>query len=206
MARINSYGKITVPDDNDVFIIDSSVGAAGTRCITWGAIKQLVALSGHTHPGSDITSKVGGAIRAEQDGSGNVLTATYFSVAVVDGRRIRLKKPNGGYVDLITQDTTYDIATSSTPGLVTAADKLHLDQLGIKVISDVYLDGHELKFKTWGGTNKAVLTLPDTTYELATKTTDGLMSKTDKSRLDDLALNQQSVVAITNSEIDSMFQ
>lgn len=205
MARINSYGKITIPDDDDVFIIDSSVGAAGTRCITWGSIKQLLATSTHTHPGTDITSQVENALKSEQDANGNVLTSTYFSTASIDGQRLRLQRPNGSYIDLITKDTTYNIANDLGPGLVTSEDKQHLDALLSTVISNVSLTGHILTFRLWNGARKATLTLPDTTYSLATSTSDGLMSKTDKSRLDDLSLNQQSVVAITNSEIDAMF-
>lgn len=133
MARINSYTRTTSPADNDVFILDSTSGSAGTRTILWSAIKtaltSIFAPTSHTHPGSDITSAVSNATNATQDSSGQNIISTYIKSITVSGRTLTITKGNNASSTLTTQDTTYSAATTSRAGLMSAADKSRLDSL-----------------------------------------------------------------------------
>lgn len=88
----------------------------------------------------------------------------------------------------------HNAATTSVNGFMSAADKTKLDGIaanannyslpkastsilgGVKVGTNLSIDGN------------GVLSAKDTTYPTATTTTDGLMSKTDKSKLDGIAV------------------
>ena len=56
MARLNTYTRISQPSDSDVFVIDSTIGSAGTRTVLWSSIKALFAAAKHSHAASDIIS------------------------------------------------------------------------------------------------------------------------------------------------------
>lgn len=81
-------------------------------------------------------------------------------------------------------DTTYSVATQSADGLMSSSDKTKLDNL-IEVPAGG-TTGQVLKKTadgvTWQNDN-------NTTYSIASDTTNGLMSSTDKSKLDNIAEN-----------------
>lgn len=56
MARLNTYTRTSQPSDSDVFIIDSTIGSAGTRTVLWSSIRALFAAAKHSHAASDIAS------------------------------------------------------------------------------------------------------------------------------------------------------
>jgi len=99
-------------------------------------------------------------------------------------------------------DTKYDVATQTSNGLMSSDDKKKLDGLsnytlpttaastlgGIKVGYTNNGKNYKVQVDTSGN---AFVNVPwtdnNTTYSVATSSTDGLMSKTDKSKLDDIA-------------------
>lgn len=81
-------------------------------------------------------------------------------------------------------NTTYDVATQSANGLMSSADKQKLDTLILVPTGGA--TGQVLKKTSdgiaWQNDN-------NTTYPVASNTTNGLMSSTDKSKLDNIAEN-----------------
>lgn len=110
---------------------------------------------------------------------------------------------------------SHDVATTSSAGFMSAADKTRLDSLEMFTHTDVgELTSNMYKFTTdeYGHVVSGIvvtkgditaLGIPaqDTTYDLATADTNGLMASTDKAKLDRL----NNTVAVENTEIDAMF-
>lgn len=199
MARINSYTKITgAPADSDCFIIDSTQGTAGTRIVLWSVLKSVLtgifAPKDHKHPGSDITSAVANANAATNDSTGQNIASTYVKELTVDGRTIKVKRGNNMTYTFQTQDTntTYGNmhgATSSaagTSGLVPAP---------AQGASNRYLrsDG------TW-----QVPPDNNTTYSVATKSANGLMSAADKAKLDGLSSDVVGSIPLATPSRDGL--
>ena len=90
-------------------------------------------------------------------------------------------KVNVPWVDL---NTTYDVATQSTNGLMSSTDKQKLDTLILVPTGGT--TGQVLK-KTSNGV--AWQNDNNTTYSVASDSSNGLMSSTDKSKLDNIAEN-----------------
>ena len=86
---------------------------------------------------------------------------------------------------------TLPTATSSTLGGVTIGD-------------NITTTGSKISIEKLDVTNALGFTpsATDTTYDVATPSTNGLMSASDKTKLD--SLSTTSVSAITNSEIDTI--
>lgn len=95
------------------------------------------------------------------------------------------------------KDTTYSTATSSTDGLMSKTDKSKLD--GLSNYNDTTIKNEISTLKTSkqdkliAGTNITISnntisakSTTSTTYSTATSSADGLMSKTDKSKLDNI--------------------
>ena len=92
------------------------------------------------------------------------------------------------------QDTTYSNATTSTAGLMSKDDKSKLDGIAsnannysLPTASSTTLGG--IKVGTNLTISNGVLSSKDTTYSVVSTTTNGLMSSTDKSKLDGIAAN-----------------
>ena len=92
------------------------------------------------------------------------------------------------------QDTTYSNATTSTAGLMSKDDKSKLDGIAsnannysLPTASSTTLGG--VKVGTNLTISNGVLSSKDTTYSVVSTTTNGLMSSTDKSKLDGIATN-----------------
>lgn len=87
-------------------------------------------------------------------------------------------------VPWIDTNTTYDVATQSANGLMSSTDKQKLDTLILVPTGGI--TGQVLK-KTSDGV--AWQNDNNTTYSIASDTANGLMSSTDKSKLDNIAEN-----------------
>lgn len=87
-------------------------------------------------------------------------------------------------VPWVDTNTTYNVATQSANGLMSSTDKQKLDTLIL--IPTGGTTGQVLK-KTSGGV--AWQNDDNTTYSVASDSSDGLMSSTDKSKLDNIAEN-----------------
>lgn len=114
----------------------------------------------------------------------------------VSGKTITYTKGDGSTGTITTQDTTYNTATSRVPGLMSAADKSKLDGIasGATKTTDTNTtytltqntnDGHKLTFTPSSGASTTI-TIPDnnTTYGVASSSSNGLMSSADKTKLD----------------------
>lgn len=208
MARINAYARTDNIDNNDVFIIDSTIGSSGTRTVLWSVFKKFFAAQSHTHTGSDIVSAVGQAIKAEKDLNG-VPLKSYIKSIRISGTTVTITQGDGTITKLTTQDTntTYSAATTISDGLMSAQDKINLEGLlndpeKSAIISIAYSDdgsekhGYDVKFAS-GRTDHYPI-------PLATTNINGLMGKNDKEKLDSLVASANGIVAITNDEIDEM--
>ena len=109
-------------------------------------------------------------------------------------------------------NTTYSKATTSQDGLMSKEDKLKLDGLGqtgdyvLPAASDSSLGGVKIGYvtadKNYGvqldGDSKMYVNVPwvdtNTTYQKATTSSDGLMSKEDKAKLDNLNQSEEYVL------------
>lgn len=76
--------------------------------------------------------KVGSATKATQDSAGQQINTTYIKSLSVSGRTVTYTRGDGTTGTITTQDTntTYNDATASAHGLMTANDKQKLDALG----------------------------------------------------------------------------
>ena len=146
------------------------------------------------------TSYSNSAGRATQDSVGQQINTTYIKGLSVSGRTITYTKGDGTTGTITTQDTntTYGDATTSAHGLMTAADKSKLNGIaanannyshptssGNKHIPSGGSSGQILRWSAdgtavWGNDN-------NTTYNAATTSAAGLMSASDKSKLDGIA-------------------
>ena len=88
------------------------------------------------------------------------------------------------YVPWTDTNTTYDVATQSANGLMSCSDKQKLDNLILVPTGGTA--GQVLK-KTSDGV--AWQNDNNTTYSVASDSSNGLMSSTDKSKLDNIASN-----------------
>lgn len=200
MARINSYTKITgAPADSDCFIIDSTQGTAGTRIVLWSVLKTdltgIFAPKAHKHPGSDITSAVANATnatKATQDSAGQTINATYVKSVTASGRTVTVTKGNGTASTFTTQDTTYGNMSGATSSV----------------------DGHSglVPAPTHGASNRYLRSdgtwqvPPDnnTTYPLASRSADGLMSAADKKKLDGLSSDVAGSIPLATPSRDGL--
>ena len=73
---------------------------------------------------------VGSAIKATNDSKGQLIANTYIKSLSVSGKTITYTKGDGTTGTIITQDTTYGVATQTSPGLMSIDDKKKLDGLG----------------------------------------------------------------------------
>ena len=197
MARINSYTKITgAPADSDCFIIDSTQGTAGTRIVLWSVLKSVLtgifAPKAHKHPGSDITSAVANANAATNDSTGQNIASTYVKDLTVDGRTIKVKRGDNTTFTFQTQDTTYGNMSGAT---TSAAGKAGLVPAPATGANNRYLrsDG------TW-----AVPPDNNTTYSVATRSADGLMSSADKRKLDGLSSDVVGSIPLATPSRDGL--
>lgn len=144
--------------------------------------------AGYTHP--EYTPHASGFYKVTVDGQGHVSEV------------VPVEKADITKLGIPGQDTTYDNATQSQSGLMSSADKTKLDgveagannyqhpthtsfQSGIYKIT-VDEQGHVTAAQLVSKQDIVDLGIPaqDTTYAAATTSKDGLMSSTDKTKLD----------------------
>lgn len=111
-------------------------------------------------------------------------------------------------ITISATNTTYDTATSGNDGLMSASDKTKLDEIAtgannysLPTASSSTLGG--VKVGTNLSISNGVLSATNTTYSAATTSAAGLMSATDKSKLDGIAsgANAYSLPTATSSTL-----
>ena len=119
-------------------------------------------------------------------------------------------------VPWIDTNTTYDLATSTKNGLMKASDKAKIDSIDTtyaKRMEVVGLDGIEIEKIPNGSFTVQSICFPNVnkgdavniTFEPATTSMDGFMSKNDKNKLNNIANGATADSAITTAEIDALF-
>jgi hypothetical protein len=119
-------------------------------------------------------------------------------------------------VPWIDTNTTYSLATSTNNGLMSSADKAKIDGIDTtyaKRMEVVGLDGIEIEKIPQGSFTVQSIVFPNVnkgdsvniTFEPATTSMDGFMSKNDKNKLNNIANGATADSAITTSEIDALF-
>lgn len=113
-------------------------------------------------------------------------------------------------------NTTYSLATSTKDGLMKASDKAKIDSIDTtyaKRMEVVGLDGIEIEKIPQGSFTVQSIVFPNVnkgdsvniTFEPATTSMDGFMSKNDKNKLNNIANGATADSAITTEEIDALF-
>lgn len=79
-----------------------------------------------------VIDNVQNATKAQKDSREQVIDSTYIKSLSVNGRTITITKGDGTTSTITTQDTntTYNVATQTTNGLMSANDKKKLDTIG----------------------------------------------------------------------------
>jgi hypothetical protein len=119
-------------------------------------------------------------------------------------------------VPWIDTNTTYSLATSTNNGLMSSADKAKIDGIDTtyaKRMEVVGLDGIEIKKIPQGSFTVQSIVFHNVnkgdsvniTFEPATTSMDGFMSKNDKNKLNNIANGATADSAITTAEIDALF-
>ena len=142
-----------------------------------------VARADHVHPlqtsvsgsSGSCTGNAATATKATQDSAGQQINTTYIKGLSVSGRTITYTKGDGSTGTITTQDTntTYGVFGAATSS---AAGSNGLVPAPAKGAQGLYLRGDG----TWA-------TPTNTTYGVATTSANGLMSSSDKSKLDGIA-------------------
>lgn len=113
-------------------------------------------------------------------------------------------------------NTTYSLATSTKDGLMKASDKAKIDSIDTtyaKRMEVVGLDGIEIEKIPQDSFTVQSIVFPNVnkgdsvniTFEPATTSMDGFMSKNDKNKLNNIANGATADSAITTAEIDALF-
>lgn len=119
-------------------------------------------------------------------------------------------------VPWIDTNTTYSLATSTNNGLMSSADKAKIDGIDTtyaKRMEVVGLDGIEIEKIPQGSYTVQSIVFPNVnkgdsvniTFEPATTSMDGFMSKHDRDKLNNIANGATADSAITIAEIDALF-
>lgn len=149
----------------------------------------------YTHP--SYTAKSSGLYKVTVDSTGHVSATTAVAKSDITG------------LGIPAQDTTYSAATTSAAGLMSASDKSKLDGIasgannytytlptatssvlgGVKVGSNISVSSGTISLTKANVTSALGYTPPttNTTYSAATSSAAGLMSASDKSKLDGIA-------------------
>ena len=155
---------------------------------------------------SSIMSATSGVVNKAMGDKNGKDIATYLADASIDDHKLTLTKGDGTPVEINIpdQDTTYEEATTSTAGLMSAADKTKLN--GIEAGANKYTHpsytskasglykvtvdatGHVSAAAAVEKSDITALGIPgqDTTYKNATQSQAGLMSAADKTKLDNI--------------------
>ena len=118
------------------------------------------------------------------------------------GSTITLKGSDGSTQNVTDSNTTYSAATQSANGLMSSTDKTKLDGIAtgannysLPTASSSTLGG--VKVGTNLSISSGVLSATDTKYDAATQSAAGLMSATDKTKLDGIATGATKITVDT---------
>lgn len=155
----------------------------------WQGVKEILAEKsddGHKHSAADLTS---GVLSVERGGTG------YNTVDTAPTNGSAKMVTSGGIYTALTQKAGKDEATQNAAGLMSANDKSKLD--GIAAGANAYTHpttagnkhipsgGASGQILRWSSDGTAVWgDDEDTTYSAATQSAQGLMSASDKAKLD----------------------
>lgn len=163
----------------------------------------------------DVISGTPGVVKkAQADKNGKDVTE-YIAGASIEDHKITLTKGDGTPIEITVpdKDTTYEEATQSQAGLMSAADKTKLDGIAPNAnnyahpsydaqpsgLYKVTIDntGHVSATDLVTKTDITALGIPaqDTTYSEATQSQAGLMSAADKKKLDGISAGSLGVVS-----------
>lgn len=194
---------ITVPDTNTTYTISAS-GRTITLTPSSGDAQSVTIPDNNTKYGLSIT---GNTVKLVEGGTTSSITVpdnntTYtLTQDSTDGHKITLTPSTGNPTTITIPDnnTTYGVASASSSGLMSAADKKKLDGIAEGATNTVDTnttytltqdskDGHKITLTPSTG-SPTTITIPDnnTTYNPASQTTSGLMSASDKKKLDGIA-------------------
>ena len=209
-----SVGEDT-PTDND-YMITQYIGGGETHktyhrrnfSTVWKYFKaksdSLYASKSHTHTKSDIglgnvdntadkNKSVASATKATQDSQGQQINTTYIKGLSVSGRTLTVTKGDGTNSTLTTQDTMYGVATTSANGLMSASDKTKLNGIANNANNYTHPSTHGASMITQDSSHRFVTDSEKSTWNskastaVATQSSNGLLSATDKRRLDGLS-------------------
>lgn len=198
---------ITIPDNNTTYsaATTSANGLMTSAMVTklngiaTGANKTTVDSALSSTSTNPVQNKIIYAALAEK-----VDTNTTYSISK-SGSTVTLTGSDGSTSTFTDANTTYNAATTSAAGLMSAADKTKLDGIatgankyshptssGNKHIPSGGSSGQILRWSAdgtavWGADN-------NTTYSAATTSVAGLMSAADKTKLDGIAANANNYI------------
>ena len=133
----------------------------------------------YTHP--TYISKTSGLYKITVDGTGHVSAATAVAKSDITG------------LGIPAQDTTYGVATTSSNGLMSSDDKTKLDGIAAGANNYTHPSSHAATMITQDSTHRFVTDSEKSTWNakastaVATTDANGLMSSTDKTKLDGIA-------------------
>jgi hypothetical protein len=175
---------VTLPEETKLSKSESGSGNAITDIAVNGhgitvTKGKTFSESDHTHNYAGAASSGGAATKAINDENGNPITG-YVTGLSVSGKTITFNKGDGTSDTITTQDTVYTHPSYSakSAGLykVTVDDMGHVSAATAVTKDDITGLG---------------IPAQDTTYDVATTSANGLMSKDDKSKLDGIAAGAQ---------------
>ena len=228
-ARGNISRTWTLVDSKEVDSTTSSDPKTSTECyanIATAGTKLHNKSYSATVSGSDsgttsYANSAGSASNATQDSAGQQINKTYIKNLSISGKTITYTKGDGTTGTIVTQDTntTYNDATTSAHGLMTAADKTKLDGIAsgankyvhpsytakssglYKVTVDA--SGHVSAVAAVTKSDITALGIPgqdtNTTYNDVTTSAHGLMTADDKVKLNGIATNANNYTHPTSS-------
>ena len=167
-------------------------------------LKNVFAPKSHTHTKSDIglgnvdntsdkNKSVASATKATQDSQGQPINTTYIKGLSVSGRTLTVTKGDGANSTLTTQDTTYGVVTTSANGLMSAIDKTKLNGIANNANNYTHPSTHGASMITQDSSHRFVTDSEKSAWNgkastaVATQSSNGLLSATDKQRLDKLS-------------------
>lgn len=173
LSNEQMYVNVPWTDTNTTYTAASEVPKAAGPATVGTSVKY--AREDHVHPlQTSLPGTAEMATKAIKDAIGQQITETYIKGLSVSGRTITYTKGDGNTGTITTQDTntTYNTFNGATESAMGSTGLVPPPAAGTNTR---YLrsDG------TWQ-------TPPDTTYNLASQSANGLMSANDKKNLDDL--------------------
>ena len=146
----------------------------------------------------EFLSADGTAVKATADAKGRDIYSTYsikentVSGLSIDNTVLTVTKDDDTTYALAIPDTTYSNASQSAAGLMSATDKKKLDEIAYSAdnvdVTRYLTSGVRSATIDINGTKHDIYSTTDTTYSAVTSTEDGLMTASDKRKLDGLAV------------------